>query len=247
MTFDGDAYGNRTFEFIEKLKRLDDYDAICGAVAAEIQWFGFQHVTGWSMPGPGADQAACLLLNTRPQEYIERYIEKNYVIHDPVVTELRNTLEPFSWNDLRARRALSKFEKSIMDEGRAFGALNGFIVPVVAPSGAVAVFSPCGAEPDLPGRAKAALEIVGIYAVEALKQALGQTPPAETPRARLTPREREVMRWVAAGRSDDEIAKILSVSARTVTWHVENAKRKLDAYRRPYAVVQALRLGEIQL
>lgn len=247
MIFDGDACGTRTLEFVEKLKRLDDYGDICRAIAAEIEWFGFRYVTGWSMPGPGDDQAGCLLLNTRPQAYVEHYIEKNYVIHDPVVTELRHTLEPFSWNDLRARRALSKFEKSILDEGRAFGALNGFMVPVVTPSGSVVVFSPCGAEPDLPGRAKAALEIVGIYAVEALKQALRQTAPVAAARAHLTAREREVMRWVASGRSDAEIADILSLGTRTVTWHVENAKRKLDTFRRPHAVVQALRLGEISL
>jgi LuxR family quorum sensing-dependent transcriptional regulator len=55
------------------------------------------------------------------------------------------------------------------------------------------------------------------------------------------------MQWVAAGKSDDEIADILTLSAPTVTWHVENAKRKLDAFRRTYAVVQAIRFGEIAL
>ena len=39
------------------------------------------------------------------------------------------------------------------------------------------------------------------------------------------------MQWVAAGKSDDEIADILTLSAPTVTWHVENAKRKLDAFK----------------
>jgi LuxR family quorum sensing-dependent transcriptional regulator len=55
------------------------------------------------------------------------------------------------------------------------------------------------------------------------------------------------MQWVAAGKSDDEIAEILNLSTPTVTWHVENAKKKLDAFRRTYAVVRAIRLGEISL
>jgi LuxR family quorum sensing-dependent transcriptional regulator len=63
----------------------------------------------------------------------------------------------------------------------------------------------------------------------------------------LTDREREILQWVAAGKSDDEIADILSIVTTTVTSHVENAKRKLDAFRRTYAVVQAIRLGEISL
>ena len=41
--------------------------------------------------------------------------------------------------------------------------------------------------------------------------------------------------------------QILSIATATVTQHVENAKRKLDALRRTYAVVQAIRLGEISV
>jgi LuxR family quorum sensing-dependent transcriptional regulator len=63
----------------------------------------------------------------------------------------------------------------------------------------------------------------------------------------LTPREREIMQWVASGKTDDEIAEILSIGTTTVTSHVENAKQKLDTFRRTYAVVQAIRLGEISL
>lgn len=64
---------------------------------------------------------------------------------------------------------------------------------------------------------------------------------------RLTPREREILQWVAIGKTDEEIADILSISTMTVTSHVENAKQKLDAFRRTYAVVQAIRRGEIDL
>lgn len=77
-------------------------------------------------------------------------------MRDPVVTELRHTLSPFSWGDVRARRHLSKAEKAIMDEGREFGAIYGITIPVVTPSGSIAVFSPCGAAPDLSPHARAA-------------------------------------------------------------------------------------------
>ena len=52
----------------------------------------------------------------------------------------------------------------------------------------------------------------------------------------LTPREREIMQWVAVGKTDEEIADILSIGTTTVTSHVENAKQKLDdAFRRAEA------------
>jgi LuxR family quorum sensing-dependent transcriptional regulator len=187
------------------------------------------------------------LLNNRPKEYVDRYIEKNYVVRDPVVTELRKTLHPFTWSDVRTRRALSKSEKSIMDEARDFGARDGFIVPIVTLSGSVSLFSPCGLDPNLTQRARAAVEIIGMYSFHALKRAMINHERQSAAHTPLTAREREIMQWVAAGKSDDEIADILTLSAPTVTWHVENAKRKLDAFRRTYAVVQAIRFGEIAL
>jgi len=247
MSFEGDEYGKRTLDFVQRLQQLTDYDDICHHIAKELEWFGFTCVSSWSMPGPGDHPEDCILLNNRPQEYIDRYIEKNYVLHDPLVAELRTTLYPFSWGDVRGQRKLSKAQQSIIDEGRDFGARDGLIVPIMTLSGSVSLFSPCGLEPNLSQRARAAVEIIGVYSFQSLKRALVHNRRTEAAHTPLTPREREIMQWVAAGKSDDEIAELLSLSTPTVTWHVENAKHKLDAFRRTYAVVQAIRFGEIAL
>jgi LuxR family quorum sensing-dependent transcriptional regulator len=247
MSFEGDEYGKRTLDFVQRLQKLTSYDDICRHVITELEWFGFTHVSSISLPGPGREATECILMNTRPREYIDRYIEKNYVVRDPVVTELRRTVNPFSWSDVRGRRDLSKSQKAILDEGREFAAHDGLTIPIVNLSGSMSLFCPCGLEPNLSERARAALEIIGIYADQALKRAILQgqrEEPAHTP---LTPREREIMQWVATGKTDDEIGDILSIGATTVTSHVENAKQKLDTFRRTYAVVQAIRLGEISL
>jgi LuxR family quorum sensing-dependent transcriptional regulator len=247
VTFESDEYGKRTLDFVQQLQRLTKYDEICRHIVKELEWFGFTNVSCISLPGPGRDAVDCILMNNRPQEYVDHYIEKNYVIRDPVITELRKTINPYSWGDIRARRELSKAEKAIIDEGREFDARDGFIVPIVSRTGSISVFSPCGREPDLSPRARAALEIIGIYAQHALKRAVIQNQREDTAHTPLTPREREIMQWVAAGKTDEEIAEILSIGMTTVTSHVENAKQKLDAFRRTYAVVQALRFGEISL
>ena len=61
----------------------------------------------------------------------------------------------------------------------------------------------------------------------------------------VTPRETQVLSWVAAGKSDWAIGQILRISSKTVNFHVENAKRKLGAGTRVQAVVAALREGMI--
>jgi DNA-binding CsgD family transcriptional regulator len=56
----------------------------------------------------------------------------------------------------------------------------------------------------------------------------------------LTPREVEVLAWVARGKSAWEIGEILHISKRTVDEHVQAAVRKLGAANRPQAVAIAL-------
>jgi LuxR family quorum sensing-dependent transcriptional regulator len=247
MTFQGDLYGKRTLDFVERLQQLDNFEEISRHVMDELKWFGFSCLSCFSLPGPGAELPDGIMLNNRPAEYTQRYFERNYIAYDPAIKELRQNLNPYSWGDLRTHRKMNKAERTILDEASEFGFQDGFIIPIVSLSGEKSLFCPCGPEPDLCQRARAAIEIIGIYSQNALRRALMRRQQEKVTRTPLTPREREIMQWVAAGKTDDEIGDILSLSATTVTSHVENAKKKLDAFRRTYAVVQAIRFGEISL
>jgi DNA-binding CsgD family transcriptional regulator len=59
----------------------------------------------------------------------------------------------------------------------------------------------------------------------------------------LTARERDVLRLVAAGRTDREIAEALFLSRRTVNAHVAHLLAKLDAASRRDAVARARERG----
>jgi DNA-binding NarL/FixJ family response regulator len=59
----------------------------------------------------------------------------------------------------------------------------------------------------------------------------------------LTDREREIVAWVATGRSNDEIAEELVLSTDTVRTHVSRAMVKLHARDRAQLVVFAVRAG----
>ncbi len=80
-----------------------------------------------------------------------------------------------------------------------------------------------------------ALQMAGGVLAEHLLT-LDASYPVATARPLLTVRERDVLRFVAQGKTDWEIGIILSVSETTARFHADNARRKLGAVNRAHAV-----------
>jgi NarL family two-component system response regulator LiaR len=70
---------------------------------------------------------------------------------------------------------------------------------------------------------------------------------AAAPHDDLTPREIEVLRQLALGRSNKETADALSLGDETVKTHVGNVFSKLQVENRAQAIVQALKRGLVSL
>ena len=236
----------RVFTFIEKLHTLEgDVEGIQEAVVDELRWYGLDYATCAEIPALGRVGEELILLNTRPMDYVRHYVEEEHALRDPVITEMQNTVNPYSWEDIRARRKLSKRQKDILDEGSAFGFNNGFLVPIVSDNGSISIFSPCGWNPDLSPESRVALEVIGTFAVQALRRCRKLQQRSDKSYEPLTSREREILQFVAAGKADHEIGDILSIAESTVSTHMQNIKRKLGVARRTYAIVRGIQLGEI--
>lgn len=64
--------------------------------------------------------------------------------------------------------------------------------------------------------------------------------PIALDRVTLSPREAEVLKWLAAGLRNDRISERLNISLATVNFHVVSAKKKLGARTREQAVATAI-------
>ncbi|UCC85912.1 MAG: response regulator transcription factor [Anaerolineales bacterium] len=71
----------------------------------------------------------------------------------------------------------------------------------------------------------------------------GLSPAAEE----LTPREREVLTYIAEGHTNREIAEALVISVKTVDRHRENIMRKLNLHNRVELVKYAIERGLISI
>ena len=78
--------------------------------------------------------------------------------------------------------------------------------------------------------------------VDVLRAPIAAAPVSQ---ATLSARELEVLRLVAAGADNREIAERLYVSSETVKSHLANVYRKLGVAGRAHAVAAALRQGQL--
>ena len=123
----------------------------------------------------------------------------------------------------------------LMRDGRLNGAypmrrLDGEVRPIVFAATANV----------LPGRH------LSVFAPGAAESRTPLTP-APNGDSVLSPREREVLRLIADGLTDRQIAESLAVAPATARTHTRNLLEKLGARTRAQAVAEAVRRGEIAL
>ena len=166
--------------------------------------------------------------------------QRNIPTRSPALTTAQRQLAPFSFVEAFDNPALPREQKWVWQTTREWGWQNGFVVPVHGPRGYFSYVSIASPERDLDlgVENRARLRMLALLAHDrcsALHLAERPEAPPESTNT-LSDRELECMRWVAAGKTDWEIGIILVISSSTARFHVENARRKLDAATRAQAV-----------
>lgn len=82
---------------------------------------------------------------------------------------------------------------------------------------------------------------------DVMKKVVSRIKPQRTRSVPLTPRELEVLEWMATPNTYRQIALELCVSEETVRSHAKNILEKLKEPNRAQAVLAAIRLGLIKL
>lgn len=142
------------------------------------------------------------------------------------------TTEPVTISDFLTVRQLRRLALFSLVCG-PLGVADSMRLYLPAPPGVARFFFFDRSSGAFPARARALLRVLGPHLAQgrARKGALGSPAPAA-----LTPRETEILRWVAAGSTNAEVARQLWVTEHTVRKHLENVYAKLGVHTRTAAV-----------
>lgn len=116
---------------------------------------------------------------------------------------------------------------------RRIGIDHAVALPVLVRDGLLVSFVLNRSRRDFSDRERALLDL--------LRPQLARLYRRTSALERLTARESEVLRWIACGKTDRQIAAILGISARTVQKHLQNLYPKLGVETRTAAAMRARR------
>jgi DNA-binding CsgD family transcriptional regulator len=136
------------------------------------------------------------------------------------------------WSDLLPRRRLQRLDL-YAEVSRPLGAEYQLELWLLTPSGVAGGFAFDRSDRDFTERDVAVLDTLRPHLVQLWRNA-GLRAPAAT--ALLTRREREILAWVARGKTNREVAAALHLSPGTVRKHLDNVYAKLGVGSRAGAV-----------
>jgi DNA-binding CsgD family transcriptional regulator len=181
-----------------------------------------------------------------PLPWVDRYISEQLDMVDPVVAEHRLHFGLQYWSDSYEKHPEARrFIMSASD----YGLKTGYSYGLKTESGTgTSLFSFGGRSMERSRRTCHILRRIVPHLHQALVRVaapLDRLP--EGTQVKLSPREKEILLWIKEGKTTFEISSRLSISERTVKFHVRNTLRKVHASTRAQAVAVSLEKGLIDI
>jgi len=188
MTAKANSFGQRTFDFIEGLDRLDTPEAVLGTMLRVVSRFGFEWLafTG-ILPKPGETLDDLILAHHSPDGLHDLYANRDYVRIDPNMRRALRSSSPFDWTWEDYGDEYGPRSTEVMRVLAEYTMERGFFVPVHGAGGYEAAVAMAGTDVDLAADAKPGLHLMSLYAFERMRQLLGRKSEVKPP---LTPGER---------------------------------------------------------
>ena len=182
-----------------------------------------------------------VILSNFCSEWQTRYISEGYLKTDPTVLHGCRSQAPLIWND-----QLFDVTPHMWDEAQSFGQRVWWVQSSLDALGVGGMLARSRSADTLSATELASKEVKMRWLVNishlSLSRIYTDKLVKQTQQA-LTPREIEVLKWTADGKTSSEVSGILAVSEHTVNFHIKNAVAKLKTANKTAAVVRAAMLG----
>lgn len=235
--------------FINAFNTATHENIIVVQLRALCQQIGFDHFRlGFIFPS-SIQRPEVRIFNGCPIDWIEAYNKRHFFAVDPVVRKGMAQSSPILWADLinECSDQQDADGLEVMLLAQAAGLRDGITFPWHGANGHVGLLSFITRTPRTEYQWMTAVPFLSWLSVHIFEAVVRVCQSVSPPCEALTRRELEVCQWSAEGKQVCDIAKILSITPRTVTFHLSRVVEKLGASSKNQAISWALKKGLIRL
>lgn len=244
----GDLY--RLLDFIEFCRCADGRNDVLPALKQLDDILPFQAgIVGLlKVSGGSLQQTVRTFSIGHSPEFLENYSVQGFAQSDPLIACGLSGSDPFSWEkaiSTHTRPATVYQVKKLLELSADYGLKRGLAYAsrsTPQTNEASYICLETGRKPFSTARSEA-LRFALPHLHELLRRVCHNEPPKMV--SPLSARELEVMQWLKEGKTAWEISVILTISERTVKFHIVNSYTKLNVTNRSQAIARAMRLNLI--
>lgn len=240
MAYEG-QFGANLPEQILAAKSINE---LGGVLFRAADHFGFAYIWCGAHADPFNIPQGTVLFQNYPAEWVSKYVASRYYNLDPIFRAVEKRSEWFSWENQEFLRNLGERQRRFLNEARRYGIASGLTFPLNYPGCVAASCTLIPRDGDWARDALAAM-ISFVWVAYGRGLLLTQTGKRKANEDRLSPRERDCLRFRARGDTVEEIGAGLGIAGSTVRRHLDRAQARLSARTREHAVALALRQGQI--
>lgn len=180
-----------------------------------------------------------------PAKWVEHYVTDGGKMNDPIPDVTMQIGRVMTWREALSNIDLDAAETDHVELARQYDLFSGLGFPLWGPhaQNAYAAIGFPDKDFELPDEIVRAEHMVLLAGHQKIQELVSQRSATVI----LSDRERQVLTWVAKGKSNNDVATILAISPDTVATYTRRIYRKLDSNDRVGATIKGLRLGLIRL
>lgn len=239
----------QALDFIEASDAADSMHMLREQLAEALAAFGIPYFSLVAMlpATTGGPRAPVTLISKTKNGWADFYWQANAFNFDPTVHAALRRYTPFSWSEIEARRQSQSAKNLFASIRDIMDVDGGLVIPLHDDLGFAGLIGLYQEERELPAEVRASAKLMAIYALDRAKTLRVEAAANDDALCPLTERQRELLSFAAAGKSDWDIAKILGISSHTANDHFEKAKEAMGVRTRAQAIAIAVRRGWIVL
>ncbi len=229
------------YKTYENLSKAKDKGTFFTALQTAVSNLGFEYCAYGVRSIYPISSHETQVINNYPDDWNQTYSANNYLEIDPTVKHGMRSTQVLFWEENVFKEAPYFWE-----DARSFGIKQGISQSQKDVNGRIGMLTFASDNPEITQKTllvqAPSLIWLSQLAHTGLAEKLMPLKSSEIDH-KLTKREIDILRWTAEGKTSNEISVLMSISDRTVNFHINNVLKKLAVSNKTAATVKAIVLN----